>query len=408
MDNTVLNKIKELGISYTSNDNISKHLTNEDRVIDTSCGSGGFLLYALDKVRNQANEYYPEFKTNPREATNHFRHWHDFAEFNLFGIEINEQIARTAKMNMIIHDDGHTNVIASDGLLKDEVMQLNSGNNGFQYNSFDYIITNPPFGSSVKQTERAYLHQYSLGNKNTDWLDVKNSGVKGRANQSTEVLFIEQAYHFLKEGGFLAVVLPDGVLTNSSLQYVRDEIEEWFRIVSVVSMPQTAFAHTGAAVKSSVLFLRKWDKETTENYRIQKRNLQESIKDENNYIVIEKEIQREKRETIKQHIGFHNELNITDKKLLEKTEEFKIWKKETTDNYNQKINDLKDNLTDFYFEQKQNQYKNKTLKDYQILMAIAEDIGYNATGKSTGNNELDFIEEELSKFITHIIKSEKI
>jgi type I restriction enzyme M protein len=383
-------------------------ITNEDRVIDTSCGSGGFLLYALDKVRNQANIYYPDFETNPREATNHHRHWHDFAEFNLFGIEINEQIARTAKMNMIIHDDGHTNVIASDGLLKDEVMQLNSGNNGFKYNSFDYIITNPPFGSSVKQTERAYLNQYSLGNKNTDWLDVKNSGVKGRANQSTEVLFIEQGYHFLKEGGFLAVVLPDGVLTNSSLQYVRDEIEEWFRIVSVVSMPQTAFAHTGAGVKSSVLFLRKWDKETTQNYRIQKRNLQETIKDENNYLETEREIQKEKRETLKLHIGFENELNIADKKQLEKTEEFKVWKKETTDSYNQKVTKLKDDLTDFYFEKKQKQLENQTLNDYQILMAIAEDIGYNATGKSTGNNELDFIEDELSKFIAHIIKSEKI
>ena len=136
-------------------------------------------------------------------------------------------------------------------------MQKRTGNTGFKNNSFDYIITNPPFGSSVKQVEKAYLHQYSLGNKDVSWLDVKNSAVKGRENQSTEVLFIEQCWNFLKEGGFLAIVVPDGVLTNSSLQYVRDNIEEWYRIVAVVSMPQTAFAHTGAGVKSSVLFLRK-------------------------------------------------------------------------------------------------------------------------------------------------------
>jgi type I restriction enzyme M protein len=189
---------------------------NESRVLDTSCGSGGFLLYALDKVRAQANEYFPNFETDPRESREHWTHWHDFAEKNLFGIEINEQIARTAKMNMIIHDDGHTNVISSDGLLLADKMQEKSGNKEFKYNSFDYIITNPPFGSSVKQTEKAYLHQYNLGNKDTSWLDTKNTAVKGRDNQSTEVLFIEQCWNFLKPGGFLAIVIPDGILTNSS------------------------------------------------------------------------------------------------------------------------------------------------------------------------------------------------
>ncbi len=91
-------------------------ITNDSLVLDTSCGSGGFLLHALDKVRKQAGEYYPQVEGQP-ETAEHHRHWHDFAEKKLFGIEINEQIARTAKMNMIIHDDGHTNVISADGLL---------------------------------------------------------------------------------------------------------------------------------------------------------------------------------------------------------------------------------------------------------------------------------------------------
>lgn len=94
-------------------------IDNSKRVLDTSCGSGGFLLYALDKVREQATEFYDKNK----EEKDHFRHWHDFAEKNLFGIEINDQIARTAKMNMIIHDDGHTNIIAADGLLSDEELR---------------------------------------------------------------------------------------------------------------------------------------------------------------------------------------------------------------------------------------------------------------------------------------------
>ncbi len=393
-------------------------INNESRVLDTSCGSGGFLLYALDKVRVQAGEYYPDQKPdlakNKKEGLDHWRHWHDFAEKNLFGIEINEQIARTAKMNMIIHDDGHTNVISSDGLLRAEVMQTKSGNKEFKYNSFDYIITNPPFGSIIKQTEKAYLHQYNIGIKDLSWLDINyrsdndkfsENNIKkyGRANQNTEVLFIEQCWNFLKPGGFLAIVIPDGVITNSSLQYVRDNIEDWFRIVAVVSMPQTAFAHTGAGVKSSVMFLRKWTKETTNNIIATKNELQDQIKKEANFLRNFSKIDKEKKKVLKEHIGFVNNTGKVDKKEIEKTEDFIEWKKEITDQYNQQITDLKEELLDKYIEDKQSK-----LKDYDILMAIAEDIGYDAVGKPTGNNELDVIEKELKRFIAHIIKEEKV
>ncbi len=62
-------------------------IKSDNRVLDTSCGSGGFLLYALDKVRNEANEYYPNSETDPQERQEHYRFWHDFAEKKLFGIE---------------------------------------------------------------------------------------------------------------------------------------------------------------------------------------------------------------------------------------------------------------------------------------------------------------------------------
>lgn len=185
-------------------------IKNDSKVLDTSCGSGGFLLYALDKVRQQAGDFYEE------GTIEHYNYWHDFASKNLFGIEINEQIARTAKMNMIIHDDGHTNVVSSDGLLRDDMIRYKTDNKGFEYGTFDVIITNPPFGSTVKQTEKAYLHQYSFGNKDVDWLDTRNTAVKQRDSQSTEVLFIEQDKNFLREGGYLAIVIPDGIITNSS------------------------------------------------------------------------------------------------------------------------------------------------------------------------------------------------
>lgn len=81
---------------------------------------------------------------------------------------------------------------------------------------------------------------------------------KDRPRQSSEILFIERIWEFLKPGtGKAAIVLPDGVLTNSSAQYVRDFILEKFQLLAVVSLPQCAFAHFGAGVKTSIIFVRK-------------------------------------------------------------------------------------------------------------------------------------------------------
>jgi type I restriction-modification system DNA methylase subunit len=373
-------------------------INHKSRVLDTSCGSGGFLLYALDKVREQANEFYDPIK----DEKDHYKYWHDFAEKNLFGIEINDQIARTAKMNMIIHDDGHTNVIASDGLLSDTEMQAKSGNKEFKYNSFDFIVTNPPFGSSIKQTEKAYMHQYNLAIKEVDWLNTSASGKAAlRDSQSTEVLFLEQCHKFLVEHGYLAVVIPDGILTNTSLQYVRDNIEEMYRIVAVVSMPQTAFSATGAGVKSSVLFLRKHKDKQTEKISNQKAKLKEQVITDNNYLATVEKWEKEKADAIKK---LEADAKAKNPKVNKKeiTEMIQADKSAVQSAFTDKVNLLKEELTEKYFLAKQT-----ALDDYPIFMAIAEDIGYDATGRSTNNNELIEIGKELSKFIAHINKTEK-
>ncbi len=376
-------------------------ITNESYVLDTSCGSGGFLLYALNKVRKQADELYPNYKTDIKQNQKHHKFWHDFAEKNLYGIEINEQISRAAKMNMIIHDDGHTNVITSDGLLSPAEIEKITDNKGFKYNHFDFIVTNPPFGSIVKQTEKAYLKEFKLGKKEEDWLALASKPETNRENQSTEVLFIEQCYKFLREGGYLAIVIPDGILTNSSLQYVRDHIEDTFRIVAVVSMPQTAFSATGAGVKSSVMFLRKHTKEVTDKFIRIKQGLKFDIVESHNYKEKLKELDKKKKILIK-------ELEAKYKKLhpdLDKVAFNEIIKEEKTEIQNQfteEVNSLKEELQENYNLDKQNQ-----LPDYPIFMAIAEDIGYDATGKKTSTNELEFIGKELEKFIKSI-ENEKL
>lgn len=372
-------------------------ITHKSRVLDTSCGSGGFLLYALDKVREQASEFYDPIK----EEKDHYKHWHDFAEKNLFGIEINDQIARTAKMNMIIHDDGHTNVIALDGLLGEAELQAKSGNKEFRYNSFDFIVTNPPFGSSIKQTEKAYMHQYDLAKKEIDWLNITPSGKTSvRDTQSTEVLFLEQCHNFLAEHGYLAIVLPDGILTNSSMQYVRDNIEEMYRIVAIVSMPQTAFTATGAGVKSSVLFLRKHKASVTEKIGNLKDRLKEKVKTDNKFIATVEGWEKAKNDAIKK---LEDSAKAKTPKAGKKEigELIKGEKSKLQQGFTDKANSLKEELIEKYFAEKQSK-----LDDYPIFMAIAEDIGYDATGRSTNNNELIEIGKELSKFIAHINKTE--
>ena len=377
-------------------------IKNDSKVLDTSCGSGGFLLYALNKVRDKATEYYPNYKRDTKQYAKWFPYWHDFAEKNLYGIEISEQISRAAKMNMIIHDDGHTNVITSDGLVSDEIIFEKTSNKGFKYGTFDFIITNPPFGSTIRQSEQAYLKTYQLGKKEEDWLAVKAQPENTRDGQSTEVLFIEQDYKFLKEGGYLAIVLPDGILTNSSMQYVRTQIEDWFRIVAVVSMPQTAFAANGAGVKSSVLFLRKWKKEETDKLVETKKNIESTLLKDSNYLALRTQWDREIKQKQKlkaEEIKGKRRISAT---AAKQTDEYKSWNASMLEEYAAKIDKLKTSLTEQYQQAKQNK-----LFDYPIFMAIAEEIGYDATGKKTAINELNVIGEELEKFIESI-ESERL
>ncbi|NLZ62651.1 MAG: N-6 DNA methylase [Lentisphaerae bacterium] len=251
-----------------------------DYVMDPACGSGGFLLHALDHVRKQASSYYTD--ENSKE---HFDYWHSFAEKRLFGIEINEEIARVAKMNMIVHDDGHTNIIGNDAL--EPLANIGRKNASFaaivgldpetgnrdESKGFDKIPTNPPFGAVIKEELHSYLSSYELsryisksdGKDEDDAEDTSGDykagkkAVKQRSSVKTEIIYCERIWQLLKPGGRAGVVLPDGLLTNASLQGVRDWILERFKVLAVVSLPQFAFAHFGAGVKSSVLFLEKRD-----------------------------------------------------------------------------------------------------------------------------------------------------
>lgn len=319
---------------------------NKDwKILDTSCGSGGFLLHALKAVRDDANEIF----SDEIGSASWRDYWHVFAEKHLFGIEINEQISRVAKMNMIIHDDGHTNIITNDGLKNNRTLEIENRNLNFQDGTFDLIMTNPPFGSTIKADEVGYYKEYELFEKNLGFTEIKdriaddNNKNKWRASQSTEVLFLERCYKYLnEENGYLAIVVPDGILTNSSSQYVRDWLIEKFRILSVVSLPQHTFAHVKAGVKSSILFLKKHPKKLTQKFEQTLSGVKALVREE-------KKLDKEQRA----------------ERMLEL--------------YKECIFKYSDN--------------------YEVLMVEVENIGYDPTGTPIAGNELPEIAKKIQSFI---------
>lgn len=323
----------------------SINIDKDWKVLDTSCGSGGFLLHALKAIRDEANEIYGE----NTESASWKDYWHEFAEKHLFGIEINEQISRVAKMNMIIHDDGHTNIITNDGLKNNKTLEAENRNLKFQDGTFDLIMTNPPFGSTIKADEVNYYKEYELFEKNLGITEIKdriaddNNKKKWRASQSTEILFLERCHKYLnEENGYLAIVVPDGILTNSTSQYVRDWLIEKFRLLAVVSLPQHTFAHVKAGVKSSVLFLKKHPKTLTQKF-------EQTLSDIKVFVRGEKGLDKEQRA----------------ERMLEL--------------YRERIFKYSDN--------------------YEVLMVEVNNIGYDATGKKIDGTELPDVAHIIYQFI---------
>jgi type I restriction enzyme M protein len=319
------------------------------KILDTSCGSGGFLLHALKEVRDEADRLYDD---EIGIGASWKDYWHEFAEKHLFGIEINEQISRVAKMNMIIHDDGHTNIITNDGLKNNRTIEIENRNLNFQDGTFDLIMTNPPFGSTIKADEVPYYKQYELFEKNLGITEIKDRIIdddnkdKWRTSQSTEVLFLERCYKYLnEENGYLAIIIPDGILTNSTSQYVRDWLIEHFRLLAVVSLPQHTFSHVKAGVKSSILFLKKHPKELTKKF-------------EQNLADIKVKVRKEK---------------WLDKE--QRAERMLNLYKETIFDYSQ---------------------------DYEVLMIEVENVGYDATGKDIEGCELPKVAQQIKSFISNV------
>ena len=299
-------------------------------ICDPCCGSGGFLIKAFDyvkeKIENDIQAQKDRFKTqlmskHPEEMTENqqielnaqidrvfkqlnseLEHVHgekgdyysrldNLSYRSIYGTDANPRMARTSKMNMIMHGDGHGGVHHHDGLINI---------NGIFENHFDVILTNPPFGANVgkdqtideddlERDEKRIAYYTDLYGtpykKQLDDLKRRAQGLTvngekkdkerlllnlyetGKMSTLTEVLFIERCLRLLKPGGRMGIVLPEGVLNNSNLQKVREYFEGKAKLILICSIPQDVFIKAGATVKPSLVFMKKFTDEEEKQYR---------------------------------------------------------------------------------------------------------------------------------------------
>ncbi|HEC1548462.1 TPA: N-6 DNA methylase [Campylobacter upsaliensis] len=342
-------------------------LRQNDLVLDPSCGSGGFLLQTLQYMQEKSKKLDGEY--------NQKRFWHSFAEKNLYGIEISGGISQTAKMNMIIHDDGHTNVITADGL--DSFENFIKKNNKFQKNTFNFIFTNPPFGSSIPAS-KPYFEDFSFAKSEVHFIDkiIDKKSPKDLSAQKSEILFLERYFEFLKEGGIVACVLPDGILTNSSLQNVRDYLLERFYLLASFSLPQHTFSNYGAGVKSSILVLKKKDKKAIKAFLDKKEVIQNAItqKHKGEILTLRDEL-KALITPLQKELKALEKMQDKDLKTQEQIATLKEKIANHRETYRYKEELVRDKICTEVSE------KLKQLESYEVFMAIIENIGFDATGK---------------------------
>ena len=254
----------------------------DEKVCDTSCGTGGFLVTAMNHVIEQLKIEVeddlgkPETEWSESEKTIVREKIKQIAKSNFYGFDINPDLVKATKMNMVMNNDGSGNIYQNDSLLPPhewspdlkaqltEALNLETG--GIQNSNviefFDVIVTNPPFGSKIPVKDGHILEQFQIGyiwrNEQYDISEQKSWTISSDLQSSAppEQLFIERCLQFLKPRGRLAIVLPDSILGNPSLGYIREWLIKRTRIIASVDLHEDTF-QPGNGTQTSVLILQK-------------------------------------------------------------------------------------------------------------------------------------------------------
>ena len=421
-------------------------------ICDPTCGSGGFLIKAFEYVREkieadirskkdslrlsiEGNDYdaLPEDKQvkishsidKMQAALNteldtgiEGSRMYQLSRNCIYGTDANPRMARTSKMNMIMHGDGHGGVHHHDGLLNI---------NGIFEERFDVILTNPPFGQNVdrgqliseadkftdeemkKKYKKKYGAAYDEALKQVDdhiGESLLSLYDLGNTSTLTEVLFMERCLRLLKKGGRMGMVLPEGVLNNKNLQAVREYFEGKAKIILICSIPQDVFIAAGATVKPSLVFMRRFTNDEESEYANCKSEALAEVT-----ALHQAEIDKLEA-TIAKADALTESLKDDLKKAQTKLKQAKKDKKNTTS--------VETEITTIKKEQADNRLNKKTAEkemkelykqideetkpvvkkkfDYDIPIAKIDDAGITTTGAASEGNQLPQLVDEYSAY----------
>lgn len=252
----------------------------DEKVLDPACGTGGFLVIAMnDMIRQLETEMVKSTKKQKKDWTDSQRRQlseriKEIAAQNFFGFDINPDLVKATKMNMVMNNDGSGNIVQNNSLaqpheMSDEVksalckrfeLERGSVRRAKDLALFDVVVTNPPFGTKLPIKDQNILEQFDLGHvwkkdKDTGRISMTEQLVSSRA---PEVLFIERCLQYLKPGGRTGIVLPNAILGAPGPDYasVREWLLQKCKLIASIQLHPDTF-QPGNGTQTSVLFLQK-------------------------------------------------------------------------------------------------------------------------------------------------------
>ena len=222
------------------------------KILDCCCGTGGFLVSWLNNLSRTLLTQEEGRGLGRRQASPVERvraRVRDVCNRNMFGLDINPFLVRTCQMNLVLHGDGSSNVFRADSVRPPGEWDDAEARLRIPYGDADVVFTNPPFGGRSRIDDAHVLGQYEL----PGW-----ESMNPRSSIPAEQLFVEAALRFVKPGGHLAIVLPDGILNNPGLRFIRSWLLRRARLVASVALPKTTFKASGGVNNPSLLLVQKF------------------------------------------------------------------------------------------------------------------------------------------------------
>lgn len=210
------------------------------RILDTCCGTGGFLVSVVNYIREVLLEHEVTKGGTALEVQGRVSaRIKEIATLNLYGLDINPFLVRTCQMNLVMHGDGSANVFQADSLYSPSEWSDSAASSKVSTGRFDIVVTNPPFGGKGVIDDPHLLAHYELA----QW-DSKEP----RSSLPAEQMFVEGAWKYLKPGGHMAIVLPDSILNNPGLEFIRRWLFRRARVIASVDLPKETFADSVGTV----------------------------------------------------------------------------------------------------------------------------------------------------------------